>query len=93
MNNVDYSKLRSISSLRTERRRISRELDGLGDKLRDDYRGITRMFSLSFVMGQLTGKANQIYNLVQWSMSGYHFILSMIDKYKASRQADREKEQ
>ena len=38
---------------------------------------------MSELYDRLIDKANLIYNIVQWSMSGYNFVHSMIDKYKA----------
>ena len=79
----DMRKKRSPQDVKIERLRVENELDAVERRLRDDYRGISKMFSVGYLMEQITGKANLIYNIVQWSMSGYNFVHSMIDKYKA----------
>ena len=83
MSKVHYQRIRSLQDVKIERLRVENELDAVERRLRDDYRGISKMFSVGYLMEQITGKANLIYNIVQWSMSGYNFVHSMIDKYKA----------
>ena len=82
MSKVHYQRIRSLQDVKIERLRVENELDAVERRLRDDYRGISKMFSVGYLMEQITGKANLIYNIVQWSMSGYNFVHSMIDKYK-----------
>ena len=81
MSKVHYQRIRSLQDVKIERLRVENELDAVERRLRDDYRGISKMFSVGYLMEQITGKANLIYNIVQWSMSGYNFVHSMIDKY------------
>ena len=83
MSKVHYQRIRSLQDVKIERLRVENELDAVERRLRDDYRGISKMFSVGYLMEQITGKANLIYNIVQWSMSGYNFVHSMIDKNKA----------
>ena len=83
MSKVHYQRIRSLQDVKIERLRVENELDAVERRLRDDYRGISKMFSVGYLMEQITGKANLIYNIVQWSMSGYNFVHSMIDKYNA----------
>ena len=83
MSKVHYQRIRSLQDVKIERLRVENELDAVERRLRDDYRGISKMFSVGYLMEQITGKANLIYNIVLWSMSGYNFVHSMIDKYKA----------
>ena len=63
MSKVHYQRIRSLQDVKIERLRVENELDAVERRLRDDYRGISK--------------------IVQWSMSGYNFVHSMIDKYKA----------
>ena len=79
---VQYLKIRTIADLRAERQRVDAELGRVGSKLRGDYENVTHMFSMGYVVEQITGRAGQVYNLVQWAMSGYEFVRSLIDKYK-----------
>ena len=71
MSKVHYQRIRSLQDVKIERLRVENELDAVERRLRDDYRGISKMFSVGYLMEQITGKANLIYNIVQWSMSGY----------------------
>lgn len=84
MTKVEYAKIRTMAELKAERRRIGREMEQAGERLRDDYRNVSRMFTLGYAVEYVAGRADRIYTLVQWGMSGFRFVRSMIDKYRSA---------
>ena len=70
-NRVCYRKIRTYTDLRIERMRVDRELDSLGERLKADWRGISQMFSMGYLVDRITGRASQMYAFVQWGMSAY----------------------
>ena len=77
-NRVCYRKIRTYTDLRIERMRVDRELDSLGERLKADWRGISQMFSMGYLVDRITGRASQMYAFVQWGMS-------IIEKHKAEK--------
>lgn len=49
-NRVCYRKIRTYTDLRIERMRVDRELDSLGERLKADWRGISQMFSMGYLV-------------------------------------------
>ena len=43
---VNYRQIKTLADVRAERLRIAGELDGVEERLNDDYRRITGMFSV-----------------------------------------------
>ena len=56
-NRVCYRKIRTYTDLRIERMRVDRELDSLGERLKADWRGISQMFSMGYLVDRVTGPA------------------------------------
>ena len=95
-NRVCYRKIRTYTDLRIERMRVDRELDSLGERLKADWRGLlprfslgylstTQMFSMGYLVDRITGRASQMYAFVQWGMSAYSHVRSIIEKHKAEK--------
>ena len=61
-NRVCYRKIRTYTDLRIERMRVDRELDSLGERLKADWRGISQMFSMGYLVDRITGRASQMYD-------------------------------
>lgn len=57
-NRVCYRKIRTYTDLRIERMRVDRELDSLGERLKADWRGISQMFSMGYLVDRITGRAS-----------------------------------
>lgn len=55
-NRVCYRKIRTYTDLRIERMRVDRELDSLGERLKADWRGISQMFSMGYLVDRITGR-------------------------------------
>lgn len=59
--------------------------------LNDDYRRITGMFSVGYVVERVTTGAGKFYSAVEWAMTAYNMVRSVIGKYKeASAAAKRQ---
>lgn len=84
-NRVCYRKIRTYTDLRIERMRVDRELNSLGERLRADWRGISQMFSMGYLVDRITGRASQMYTFVQWGISAYSHVRSIIEKHKAEK--------
>ena len=76
-NRVCYRKIRTYTDLRIERMRVDRELDSLGERLKADWRGISQMFSMGYLVDRITGRASQMY--------AYSHVRSIIEKHKAEK--------
>ena len=84
-NRVCYRKIRTYTDLRIERMRVDRELDSLGERLKADWRGISQRFSRGSLVDRITGRASQMYAVVQWGRSAYSHVRSIIEKHKAEK--------
>ena len=51
---VNYRQIKTLADVRAERLRIAGELDGVEERLNDDYRRITGMFSVGYVVERVT---------------------------------------
>ena len=72
---VNYRQIKTLADVRAERLRIAGELD-------DDYRRITGMFSVGYVVERVTTGAGKFYSAVEWAMTAYNMVRSVIGKYK-----------
>lgn len=84
-NRVCYRKIRTYTDLRIERMRVDRELDSLGERLKADWRGISQMFSMGYLGRPDHRPASQMYTFVQWGISAYSHVRSIIEKHKAEK--------
>ena len=79
---VNYRQIKTLADVRAERLRIAGELDGVEERLNDDYRRITGMFSVGYVVERVTTGAGKVYSAVEWAMTAYNMVRSVIGKYK-----------
>ena len=61
---VNYRQIKTLADVRAERLRIAGELDGVEERLNDDYRRITGMFSVGYVVERVTTGAGKFYSAV-----------------------------
>lgn len=84
-NRVCYRKIRTYTDLRIERMRVDRELDSLGERLKADWRGISQMVLDGLSRRPDHRSASQMYAFVQWGMSAYSHVRSIIEKHKTEK--------
>ena len=75
---VNYRQIKTLADVRAERLRIAGELDGVEERLNDDYRRITGMFSVGYVVERVTTGAGKFYSAVEWAMTAYNMVRSVI---------------
>ena len=85
MSRVAYRKIRSLADLRDQRQRIDRELDVKGGRLGDDWREMSRMFSVGYALEQISARAGQFCQMIRMGMTGYRYVRSVVEKYKDDR--------
>lgn len=89
MSRVFYRKVRTMAELKERRRRIDRELDVRSRRLGDDWRDLSRMFTVGYAVQQITSRAGQFYSFVRMGMTGYRYVRSVVEKYKDEQRNER----
>ena len=69
MSRVFYRKVRTMAELQERRRRIDRELDARARRLGDDWRDLSRMFTVGYAVQQITTRAGQFWGFVRMGMT------------------------
>lgn len=86
MKKVRYLHIKTQADLRNERRRVSEEMEELEENLRDDYRSIAEMFSITYVAGRIAEKTSTVYTIIEYALSGYRFIRNFYERQKAGKE-------
>lgn len=89
MNKIDYTRIRSLSDLRAERRRVKREMESTERRMNENYQMACHALSPERLFGSLSRKAQGAYSLIQTAYSSYEFIRDIVRKRKAKKEAKR----
>ncbi|MFQ8806981.1 MAG: hypothetical protein ACLR8Y_20390 [Alistipes indistinctus] len=80
---VNYRQIKTLADVRAERLRIAGELDGVEERLNGrlppDYRHVQRRLRRR---KRVTTGAGKFYSAVEWAMTAYNMVRSVIGKYK-----------
>ncbi len=85
MKRVQYDRIRTLDELRGERHRVDLELHRMGNSLTDDRKRMADLFTPGGMFTYLGSGIDRICTTVQWCLSGYDLVRSLIDRIRTER--------
>ena len=85
MKRVQYDRIRTLDELRSVRHRVDVELHRMSHCLTEDREKVSDLFTPAGMFTYLGSGVDRICTTVQWCLSGYDFVRSLIDRIRTER--------